>query len=293
MKTEVKKLDGTKRELNVEISGDIVKSRFEDVFKRIGKEAKVKGFRPGHIPRDILEKEFSQVAHEQVLKELVPDVYSQAIQKEGLEAIDLPQIADVKLDRVSLSFKAHVEVGPEIPVEGYRGIKVKYEKVLVTPEEIKRGLDSLKEIRKADKIDDNFARGLGYPNLAELEITIERQLFVQKENLSRQKIENELIEDIMKDLDFKLPQALVNRQLEDLIRQAKVDLALKGLSREKIDEQEKELQKHLEPQAKQQVKVYLVLAAIAKKENIPADEQMPRRVMELLLKEANWQNGGG
>lgn len=290
MKTEVKKIiDSAKREISVEVSGDIVKNKFEDVFKKIGEVAKVPGFRPGHAPRDILEKEFSSHAREQVLKELIPDVYNQAIEKEGLEVIDLPNISDVKLDRNTLSFKAQVEVSPEIKLKDYKGLKVNYKKAEVSPDEIKRSIDALKEARKIDAVDDNFAKSLGYPNLAELEKTVERQIFMQKENLERQKIENEIIESITKDLDFKLPQSLVNRQLEDLVRQAKLDLALKGMPREKIEEQQKSLSSQLEPEAKRQVKVYLVMAEIAKKENIPLDDHMPRSVMELLLREADWK----
>jgi len=289
MKTEVKKLDSAKREISVEVSGDIVKNKFEDVFKRIGQEAKVPGFRPGHAPRDILEKEFSSHAHEQVLKELIPDVYNQAIEKEGLEVIDLPNISDVKLDRNTLSFKAQVEVSPEIKLKDYKGLKVNYKKAEVSLDEIKRSIDALKETRKIDAVDDNFAKSLGYPDLAELEKIVERQIFMQKENLQRQKMENEIIESITKDLDFKLPQSLVKRQLEDLVKQAKLDLALKGMPREKIEEQEKSLSDELEPEAKRQVKVYLVMAEIAKKEKIPLDDHMPRRVMELLLREADWK----
>jgi FKBP-type peptidyl-prolyl cis-trans isomerase (trigger factor) len=90
-------------------------------------------------------------------------------------------------------------------------------------------------------------------------------------------------------LDFKLPQALIQRQLEDLARQAKLDLALKGVPREEIEKQEKNLAAELEPEAKRQVKVYLVMAEIAKKESISLDDHMPSRVMELLLREADWQ----
>ena len=82
---------------------------------------------------------------------------------------------------------------------------------------------------------------------------------------------------------------MVNRQLQDLLRQAKIDLALKGLPREKIDEQEKELSQKLMPAAESQVKIYLVLSEVAKKEKIPLDDQMPQQVMELLLKEADWK----
>ncbi len=308
MKTEVKKLDSNKREISIEVSGDIVKNKFEDVFNKISKSAKIPGFRPGHAPRDILEKKYSSHAQELVMKELIPELYNQAIDKEGLEIIELPNISDVKLDRTTLSFKAEVEISPEVPVKNYKGIKVSYKKIEVDASMIKRNIDSLKEARKVDPvrntesigeenkvsngvdvIDDNFARCLGYPNLSELEKAMEKQIYLQEENLQRQKIEKEIIESITTGLDFKLPQSLVNRQLQDLVRQAKLDLALKGMPREKIEEQEKTIIQQLEPEAKSQVKVYLILAAIAKRENIPLDDHMPRKVMEFLLSQANWQ----
>lgn len=293
MKTEVKKLDSTTREVSIEVSGDIVKNKFEEVFKKISQQAKIPGFRPGHAPRDILEKHYASSAHEQVIKELVPDVYNEAIGKEGLDVVELPEISEVKLERNNLSFKAKVEVSPVIEIKNYRGVKVRYKNVTVTVEEIKRHIDSLREARKAEAADDSFARGLCYPNLAELEKALERQIFIHKENEARQKIENELVDGITKDLDFKLPRSLINRQLQEMLRQAKVDLALKGLPREKIDEQEKTLLTELEPEARKQVKIYLSLAEIAKREKIPQDDQMSRRVMEFLLKEADWQICGG
>lgn len=289
MKTEVKKIDETKREISIEVGGDIVKNKFEDAFKKIGQEAKVPGFRPGHVPRDILEKNFSSTANELVLKELIPDIYNQAIEKESLDVIDMPNISDVKFDRNTLSFKASVEVRPEIALKNYKGINLNYKKVEVTPDDIKRNIDSLKESRKLDYIDDNFARSLGYPSLAQLEKSLEMQLFIQKQNQQRTTMENEIIESIIKDLDFKVSQSLVNRQLEELVRQAKLDLTLKGMPRDKIEEKEETLTEELRLEAKKQVKVYLVLSEIAKKENIPLDDHMSHQVIEFLLKEADWK----
>ena len=288
MKTEVKKLEANLREINIEVSGDIVKNKFEEVFKRISQEAKIPGFRQGHAPQDLLEKNYSSVAHEQVLKDLVPDIYNEAINKEGLDVIELPEISEVKLERESLSFKAKVEVSPDIDVKDYKGIKINYKSVSVAPDEVKRSIDSLKESRKIEKADDDLARSLGYPNLSELEKVLDKQIFIQKENAERQKAESEIIENLTKGLDFKLPQSLIKRQLEDMLRQAKVDLALKGVARDKIEEQDKLMREQLEPEAAKQVKVYLVLSAIAKKENIALDDHLPRRVMEFLLREAKW-----
>ena len=289
MKIAVKKLDDNKREIIVEVSGEIIKNKFEDVFKQVTQEAKIPGFRPGHAPRDLVEKHYGATVHEQVLKDLVPDIYNQAIDKEGLDVIELPEISDVKLDRENLAFKATVEVSPEIDIKNYKGIKIEYKKITVAADEIKRSIDSVKESRKLEKIDDSFAKTLGYPNLQELEKAMERQIFLHKENQERQRIENEIILSISKDQSFKVPKLLAERQLQDMLRQAKVDLAMKGVARDKIEEQEKTMLSELEPEAVNQVKIYLILSAIAKKENITLDDHMPRHVMEFLLKEADWQ----
>jgi trigger factor len=289
MKTEVKKIDSAKQEISIEAESDIVKNKFEDVFKKIGQTAKVKGFRPGHVPRDILEKEFSGLANEQVLKELIPELYDEALQKEGIATVDLPRISDVKLERASLSFKAQVEVLPEIQLKDYKGLKIDYKKNVVSADEIKRNIDTLKETRKADKADDNFAKSLGYPSLSELENAVQRQIAVSKDSSQRQGIEKQVIEQLTKDLDVKSPQSLADKQLEDLIRNAKMDLAMRGVPKEKIAEQEDSLRTELGPAAKTQVKVYLVLSEIAKREKIPSDEHMPRKVMEFLFSHAHWQ----
>ncbi|MCU0650625.1 MAG: hypothetical protein MUC52_00120 [Candidatus Omnitrophica bacterium] len=289
MKVEVKKKDKSTRQILVEVSGETVKNKFDEVFKKITQEAKIKGFRPGHAPRDIIEKEFSQTAHEQVLRELIPEVYQQALDQEKIEAIDYPQISEVKLERAFLSFTASVEVTPEITVKDYKNIKLTYTKPSVSADELKRQLDSIKESRKIDALDDGFARGLGYPSLDELKAVMERQVIVSRDNAQRHEIEKQIIDHITAGVDVKLPQSLVNKQLEDMLRQTKVDLALKGVPKEKIMQEEEALRKEIEPQARKQVLIYLVLSSIARSENIASDDHMTHNVMELLYKNAQWE----
>lgn len=293
MKTEVKKLGSTKREIDVAVMGDLVKNKFEEVFNQVGKEAKVPGFRPGKAPRELLEKHYGATVHERVIKELVPDVYNQAIEQEKLDVVELPQISQVRLERSSLSFKAVVEVTPEFEIKNYRNRKVSFKPVAVSGDEVKRQLDAIKESRKASVVDDKIARGLGYPSLGDLERSLEAQIFLSKENQQRQGVEKELVDGLIQEVDFKLPDGLLNRQLADMLRQTKLDLAMKGLGREQIESQEKAMLAELKPQAERQVRIYLVLAHIAKKENIPLDEHMPAKVMEFLLGEADWKQEAG
>jgi len=288
-KSEVKKLDNTKRQIDIEVSGERIKNKFEEAFKEISKSAKIPGFRPGTAPRDILEKNFSRHAEELVLKNLIPEVYDEVVKAQNLDVIEMPQVTDVHIQRDLLKFKATVEVMPEVQLEKYKGVKVNYTKIEATADDLKRDLDALKESRKIDNLDDRFAKSIGYPDLAELKAALERQIFIRKENQQRQRIEKGLIEALTKDLDLKVPQAMVNRHLEEMLRQGKVNLALKGVDRQEIEKQEKQLRTQLEPEAKNQVKTYLVLAHIAKKEKMEINDQMPQRVIEFLLREADWQ----
>lgn len=288
MKADVKKVDGIKREILIEAEGERVRNKFEDVFKSLSETVKVPGFRQGHVPRDILEKNYAQLVHEQVLRELIPDLYKEAVAEQKLDVVELPEISEVKLERTRLVFKATVSVTPEIKLPNYKGIKLKYKAVIVADDELARMLDSIKESRKLDVIDDSWARGLGYPDLAAMRDALHKQLFIQKQNQQRQDLEAQVIAAVTKDFKTQFPQSLVDRQLEELLRQAKLDLALKGLPKEDIESRQEQMRTELEPQARRQVVVYLVLSAIAKQENIKADEQVTERVLEFLLRNALW-----
>lgn len=289
MKSEVKKIDATKVELNIEVPKEIVEKEFDDVYIKIGEAAKIPGFRPGKAPRNILEKHHSRLAQEEVIKNLVPRAYEDSVKNENLNVVELPQITDVKLESNTLFFKATVEVKPEIKLDNYKAVKIKYKKPIVTQEEVDKHLNELKDLRKASAIDDKFARSLGYNNVTDIRLSIERQLFIQKENDLKYQLQEQLLREIVGKVNFRIPQSLVERRLEELLRQAKVRMSVQGVAKEEIDSKEGEFRKRLQPEAEEQVKTFLVLEEIAKIEKIPEDEHLTERVIEFLLAEADWQ----
>jgi len=293
VKINVKKIDQNKRQLTVEVNGEVVTKKFEDVYGQIAKDAKVPGFRPGKAPRAILEKHYSGIAHEEVLKSLIPEIYGQAVDSQKLDVVDLPQVSDVKLDKDSLSFTATVEIKPEITIKDYKGIKINYKDIEVTAEQVKAKLDSIKESRKIETIDDSLTKSLGYLTVADMEKALESQIYLQKENEQRIKIEEEIIKHLISAANFNLPSSLVERQISEMVSHAKVELALRGAPQEEIKNQETKLREQLKPEAQERVKIFLILEAIAKKENIALTEQMPSRTMEFLLREADWHKQGG
>lgn len=289
MKVEAKKIDAGKVQLDIEVPAEAVKQKFDQVYEKLGKEAKIPGFRPGKAPRDILEKHHGRLAREELIKNLIPEAYRDSLEKEKISAIELPEISEVKLESNILFFRAIVEVKPEIAVKNYKNIKLKYKKVTVSPNEIEKALDNLKETHKAQGAsDEKFSRSLGYPTVLAMRASVERQLFVQKENDGRYHLQEGLIKELLDNLKFKTPQSLLERRLQELVHQAKAQLALRGMSKEQIESQEDELRKELYAEAESQVKTYLVLDEIAQRENIPCDEHMSQRVIEFLLGEADW-----
>src|SRR3990167_452812 len=104
MKIEIKKSDGSRRELKFEIPKDRVSRTLEEVYRDIGKAAKIKGYRPGKAPRHILEQHHNKLAHEELFKKLIPEVYQEGLEKEKLTHIDYPEIHDVSLKDGILTF---------------------------------------------------------------------------------------------------------------------------------------------------------------------------------------------
>lgn len=295
MKVEAKKLDASKVQLDIEVPQETVKKKFEEVYERVGKEAKIPGFRPGKAPRDMLEKHHGRLIQEEVIKDLIPEAYRGSVEKEKIDAVELPEISQVKLESHILSFRAVVEVKPQIEIKDYKNIKLKYKKIAVSAQDIDKSLDSLKENHKdcqpqgnVPVLDDRFAKGLGYGTLADMRSSIERRLLTQKEDELRRKLQDDLLKQVLDKARFRVPPSLIAQRLEELVKDAKVQLALRQVPKEQIASHDEKLRKELLVEAESQVKAFLVLEAIAKKENIVDSEHLTQRTIEFLLSEADW-----
>ena len=296
MKVAVKKIDGVKRELKFEIPKERVAETFEEVYKELGKVIKVKGFRPGKIPRHILESQHSDTAKDEVFRKIVPKVYHEGIAQENLTPLDLPEIADIDFKDGKITFTAKLDIKPEVVIDAYKGIKVKRKSAEVTEEEINKTLEYFKKGQGQDgkneiEINDSFARGLGYPSLEEFKKSLARQLEIDKDRQNRMDVENQVIESLLKKAKLTVPESLVRKQIEHRIEDQKQRLKNQGLSNEEIEKKTKEMRTELLAPVEREVKVYLILDKIATAENIEVGERenLPAKVIEFLLKEAKWE----
>src|SRR5208283_2840928 len=124
MKVEVKKVDALKREMKFEIPREKVSEAMEAFNNEIGKHAKVKGFRPGKVPRHILVNSHGQLAKDETIKKIIPQAYHEGISQQQLHPIDLPEISEVNLKDGILTFTATLDIHPEIEINKYKGIDI-------------------------------------------------------------------------------------------------------------------------------------------------------------------------
>ncbi len=295
MKVEVKKIDALRRELSFEISKERVSKAHAEVMSEITKVAKVKGFRPGKAPRQMIESQHGSLAREETLKKLVPEVYQEGIVQEKIDALDMPEIHDVEYKDGLIRFKAHVDIKPEVKLGDYKGLKVMRKSSKVTDEELNKTLEYFKKAQGGEKeqvVDDNFVKSLGYPSLEAFKESLTRQMETDKDRQNRLDVENQIIDALIKDAKLAVPQSLVKRQLEHRMNETMHRLKEQGMPDDEIKKREEEMRKEFEKTAEKDVKVYLILSEIAKVEGIHThseNESLPAKVMAFLLKEASWQ----
>ena len=294
MKLAVKKLDAIRLELKFEVPRERVSQKFDKIYGELGKVVKVKGFRQGKVPRHILESQHNKLAREEVIKELIPEVYQEGLEKEKIRPIDLPEILDINLNEGKVTFTAKLDVKPEVKVGDYKKIKIARKSSTVTPEELNKTLEFFRKGQGEGKevvIDDAFAHGLGFPSLEEFSKSLTRQMEIDKDRHNRMDIENQVAEHLLKKAKLTTPASLVKKQLARRLEDIRQRLAKQGLSPEEITKKEEEVRPQLEESVEKDIRIYLVLEKIAELENIPVkeEENLAVKVMEFLLKEAEWE----
>ena len=143
MKVTSEKLPPSRMVLTIEVDGDELEQSLKKTYKSLAQRVRVPGFRPGKAPRAVLQ---SFVGKEAVINEamqdLAPELVQKAIQEEGLEAIDTPEV-DVETGDATV-IKATVPLPPTVELGDYKSIRVKPDPVEVKPEEVEEAMDSVR-----------------------------------------------------------------------------------------------------------------------------------------------------
>jgi trigger factor len=143
----MEELSPVKKKLSLEIPWSEVKSELNAVYREVGKKAKIKGFRPGKIPRNVLETYYKEQAEEETATNIVNKYYWQTLEDKGIVAVSRPEINQEGLkEDTAFSFSASFETEPEFEPKGYKGIELEKEKIQVTDSDMEKRLDEIRQM---------------------------------------------------------------------------------------------------------------------------------------------------
>jgi trigger factor len=119
MKVQIENTGPYEKKIFFEIPKDVVSREVESHYKILNRNAKLKGFRPGKVPRSILERYYRTQVETEVVSKLIEDSYEKAVEEYHLSPVSAPQVLDRTFEAgQDFKYTVTVEVKPEVSVVG-------------------------------------------------------------------------------------------------------------------------------------------------------------------------------
>jgi trigger factor len=372
VKVDVEEISSVKKKVRVEVPASVAKVEYDKAYQQLNKSVKLKGFRPGKVPRPILERYYGDRVRYDVTTKLIQDTYPKALEEQALTPVSQPEIEQVDLEPgEDFRYTAVVEIRPKIEAHDYLELNVSEEEVSVSEEEVTASLEELRErfgrledvqearptqrgdvvlveeqilmdgespadkvpgeqlielapdkvedkflealigVRPGEEIqvphrfpaehpdaqlagkqtnlklvvkrmqqkvlpelDDDFAKRLGeYDSLEQFKEKVRGDLLAAEQARVRSEVNESLVDQLIQRHAFEVPEAMVELQLEGMVRNAKRRLASQGLSLEQAGRTEEQLKAQYRDAAVRAVRSNLILEAVAAQEGLEVTDE--------------------
>lgn len=172
MQVVVSELTICERTLEVTVDAEKVEGAYARAFSRAAKRLALPGFRRGKVPANMARKYISDEGlGSDVVEDVVPGAYSEALRKEKLQPISQPRWELVQRERgKDLIFKVSFEVKPHLEIADYKGVSLKNERQEIGPEQVDEAIEELRASR-AKLVDVEEERPLQEEDLALVDYT--------------------------------------------------------------------------------------------------------------------------
>ena len=136
------------RRVDLSIAISNVEKEMEQRLKRMGKNMKMSGFRPGKVPFSIVKQQHGDQARHEVLSEELDRVFGEAVATQKMRVAGYPRIEPkVTESKTHLEFSAIFEVYPEITLGDTSTAEIERPVLEVSDAEIDKTLDILRKQR--------------------------------------------------------------------------------------------------------------------------------------------------
>ncbi len=157
MESTVESLSPIKKKIGVALPPEEVRAQLDEAYRGLQRRARIKGFRPGKVPRPILERYYGEQVQSEVIGKLIQDSYARALEEHHLHAVARPEIVaeEVRPD-AGLRYSATIEIKPEVEVRDYSGLEVERSVTPVEDAEVEAQIERLRQsfaqmVRREDR----------------------------------------------------------------------------------------------------------------------------------------------
>jgi trigger factor len=147
VRIDVEDLGSTKKRLQIGVPAEIVTKEIDSTYRKLGKKAKIKGFRPGKVPRTVLQRYYGDYIRDEVINKLVNDTYFKALSEKDIKPVSQPTIDNGTLEEgKAFEYSAIVEVKPDIALKDYLGLQLKASRANVDKGDVEKRLREVQNL---------------------------------------------------------------------------------------------------------------------------------------------------
>lgn len=156
-----KPINVLERRLDLTLAVADLDKEIEQRLRKLGKNFKMPGFRPGKVPANIVKQQYGQQAHYEALNEKLSDLFDEAVKAQKLRVAGNPNIEPKKTESTTeLEFTAVFEVYPEIKLNPLKDVEIERAVLEVGPAELESTLEVLRKQRvRFEPVDRAAANG--------------------------------------------------------------------------------------------------------------------------------------
>jgi trigger factor len=143
MQLTIEDISPVEKRVDFEVPWADVAARLDKAYDKLRREVRLKGFRPGRVPRQVVENLYRHRVEDEVARESVEMAIGQAVHEKQIAPIAPPTIDKLELKPGEpLRFSARVEVRSQVTPKDYTGVRVSRRPPKVTEEQIAKALES-------------------------------------------------------------------------------------------------------------------------------------------------------
>ncbi|MHB8110616.1 MAG: trigger factor [Syntrophorhabdaceae bacterium] len=381
MKVQVEALDSVTKKVEVLLPEETVSGIRESIYEEIRKNAKIKGFRPGKVPRPIITQYYKEYIEEESRKRMLQETMWAALKEANVEPILEPVANFLEGDK---GYTLECEILPEVELPEYKGIEIEAEPIIVTDEDVNQRIESMrqfhasfqakegeataekgdfvvikyqgylngvalkqvaaegyplelgnamlmpefensvvgmkeneerdidvpfpedypdkeiagktllfkvtvKEIKQklVPELNDDFARDMSFENLEVMKKGVKEEVVKEKENFRKRELQQKAIDVLLKDREIPIPKRFLDKRIHGMIEEAQSRYQQAKFSEEELQALTEKMHADFGKRAEERIKAEIILAHIAEKEGITAEDNEVEERLKTIAEDAN------